>query len=315
MQALSLSGLRFNPEITFTSGQTFRWRKITTREGIGWVGVVMGHVLFVNDDEILCLGRAVGSSESDRTDFEETFSSYFSFRDNMQEIRRSFPYDKFLSESIRTYDGLRILTQDPWECLISFVCSINKNIPGIISMIELLSCRFGKKIITLDRPVFSFPTASKLHEASKSDLLDCKVGFRWRFIQFISRQVASGKFDLYSLSGKRYNELRTELISELSGNTLGVGHKVADCVSLFAYHCTDAFPIDVWILRCLKTHYAEKFGMVTLLEHRNALSPRLYDAVQEKALAYFGGYCGYAQQYLYMKIRDDDLAIRKAEKV
>jgi N-glycosylase/DNA lyase len=314
MQALSLSGLRFNPEVTFTSGQTFRWRKVTIREGVGWLGVVSRYVLLVNSAQIRCLGRWRGPSDSDRTGFEETFRSYLSFRDDLNKIHSSFPHDRFLSDSIRTYDGLRILTQNPWECLISFVCSINKNIPGIISMIELLSCRFGEKIITLDRPIFSFPEPSRLQRASKSDLLHCKVGFRWRFIQFISRQVASGKFDLYSLSSKRYNELRNALISELSGNTLGVGHKVADCVSLFAYHRTEAFPIDVWILRCLKKYYAEKLDMSSLLEHRNALSPKLYEALQQRALNYFGNYCGYAQQYLYMKIRNDTAVIRKTEK-
>ena len=315
MKTLSLSELQFNPEVTFTSGQTFRWRKITTQDGIEWLGVVSGHVLLVDNAQIRCIGRwRSSSSESDQTDFDETFRSYFSFRDNLHKIHSSFPQDQFLSDSIRTYGGLRILTQDPWECLVSFVCSINKNIPGISSMIELLSSRFGEKIITLNGPIFSFPTASKLQEASKSELLDCKVGFRWRFIQFISRQVASGKFDLYSLRHKKYDELRNDLISELSGNTLGVGHKVADCVSLFAYHRTEAFPIDVWILRCLKKQYADKFGFGTLLEHRNALTPKLYESVHERALKYFGPYCGYAQQYLYMKIRDDDHAIRSKEK-
>jgi N-glycosylase/DNA lyase len=310
MQTLSLSELKFIPEITFTSGQTFRWRRIPTRRGIEWLGVVHGDAVIVNSAEIRCVASLRNRSEPYSRDFSEVFGSYFSFSDNLNEITKSFPRDQFLLDSVRMYEGLRILTQDPWECLVSFVCSINKNIPGITSMIELLSNRFGVKIVELDRAVYSFPSPSTLAKASKLDLLSCRVGFRWKYIQFIARQVASGRTDLYSLNSKGYHELRNELISDLSGKTFGVGQKVADCVSLFAYHRMEAFPIDVWILRCLKNHYAEELNLAALLEQRKTLSPKLYEAIRENVLRYFGEFCGYAQQYLYMRIRDDH-AIQK----
>lgn len=307
MQTLSLSELSFNPEYTFTSGQTFRWRRISKGVETAWLGVVSGYVVKVTKNEIQSVGSSELRSQSTAFDFCEIFRTYLSFEDDLNAIYGTFPKDKFLFDALKQYKGLRILTQDPWECLVSFVCSINKNIPAIASMIELLSNRFGDKIMSLDRPIHSFPSPSRLAQATKNDLLNCKVGFRWRFVQFIAKQVASGRLDLDSLRNNAYQELRKYLISELSGNTFGVGPKVADCVSLFAYHKREAFPIDVWILRCLKNYYARKMSLGNLLIDRQSLTPRLYNIVHDKAFRYFGHYCGYAQQYLYMKIRADTI--------
>ncbi|MGI0090375.1 MAG: DNA glycosylase, partial [Nitrososphaerales archaeon] len=228
---------------------------------------------------------------------------YFSASDDLDSILASFPQgDENLLNATQMFSGLRLLTQDPWECLISFVCSINCNIPSIKLKIENLSRRFGDEIESgLDCKWYSFPSPRSLARAEKRELLDCKVGFRWKYIKFIAKKVETGDLDLEKLSRLKYQEALSELISEISGNTFGVGPKVADCVLLYALHKTEAFPIDVWILRCLKQYYRD----LIKIRNCNSLTPKTYFELSELMREKFGSCAGYAQLFLYAKMRHD----------
>lgn len=299
---VDISGIPFDPDYTFTSGQTFRWTRVLDGGQLQWRGVINGFAVRITKNRAQCLGTAEGRVESD---FSELIYSYLSSKDDLKLINESFPREPYLQGALREFDGLRILKQDPWECLLSFICSINKNIPSIADAIERLSVKFGKRIETTGEACFSFPTPRSLAKASKSDLVSCKVGFRWRYIQHAARQVASGIVDLQSLSRRTYDEGRRDLIAELSGKTFGVGPKVADCVLLFSLHKLEAFPLDVWMLRCIREKYPGLFEANGDSSNRGSLTLRRYEAMHDAAMSYFGPYCGYAQQYLYMKVRRD----------
>ena len=299
MSSLSLTEINFDPALVFMSGQTFRWRRVDRSEE--WIGVVSGNLLKATPNQL----SVVASERGQKVSFQEYFTRYFSFEDNLKIIKDSLPRDKYLIDAISKAPFLRILRQDPWECLISFVCSINKNIPAISDCVERLTVKFGRPIANLDRKYHSFPEPRALALATKSELMACNVGFRWRYIQYIARMVNSGKLDLDSLDKKSYDAARKTLISELSGLTLGVGPKVADCVLLFSLHKCESFPLDVWMLRCIKKYYASNLGMDPFLNEKKSISRGNYEKIQPRLRKYFGPFAGYAQQYLYVKIRND----------
>src|SRR5579875_264302 len=297
--------LIFEPSHTFESGQVFRWSPIGNQKQ-EWLGVVSGRILKVSKSVVSLLGEDRKLKEST----EELVKRFFSLGDDLEEISLSFPKDPYLDSALSQFSGLRLLTQDPWECLVSFLCSINCNIPSIRAKIENLCLKFGRKIETdLNIEAYSFPEASALATAKKHELLACKLGFRWKYVSFLAKLIASGQLDLKSLSSLGYREARELLISEISGNTFGVGPKIADCLLLFSSRKLEAFPIDVWILRCIRENYSQ------LLPHGGDqnrpqgfpehLSLSMYLRLGDNLRSYFGKYAGYAQQYLYMKRRTE----------
>lgn len=291
-QELLLPAIEFEPSTTLASGQVFRWRP-TDHDQKQWLGIVSKSIIKLSKE------RATIFSETESKEDFEFLLSYLSASEDLETIFSSFPADSVLQQSRKRLRGLRLLTQDPWECLISFICSINCNIPSIRNKIENISCRFGSKISTdLDLLAYSFPTPKSLARASKKELLACNLGFRWRFVKFIAEQVDSGKLDLGEISKLEYTRALQELLSNASRKTLGVGPKVADCALLYSMHKTEAFPIDVWILRCLKQYYSNNLALP------NAhLSQKAYCQISESMRKRFGKYCGYAQLYLYVMIR------------
>jgi N-glycosylase/DNA lyase len=298
---ISLREINFDPAATFECGQCFRWRPLSQRKG-EWIGTVGGAVLITTRSEVRLVGGKTSGS------LEETVARYFSFQDDLQKIELSLPKDEFLECAMQEYAGLRVLTQDPWECLISFVCSINSNIPSIKAKIENLSRRYGTQIdSSFGGPAYSFPEPSALARAEKKGLLECKTGFRWRYIKFLARKVSSGELDLDKLGKMPYREAHDYLVSEVSRNTFGVGPKVADCVLLFSYHMLDSFPIDVWIARCIRNLYQRSLS----IPEWNSLTPKRYQQISKIMRDRFGENSGYAQQYLYAKFRADEAHSKK----
>ena len=283
----------FSASFTFNSGQVFRWRQ--AGEGNqSFVGVVSGSILKITNGFAICLGRTKTA-----TDFTELISRYFSFDDHIDDILSSFPKDDlFLQKCVSEFPGLRLLTQDPWECLISFVCSINCNIPSIKLKIENLSRKYGEPIETdLGERFHSFPTPVALSKAEKRDLLSCKLGFRWKYVRFIARQVRKGNLDLEKIRELPYLNAINELVSEISGKTFGVGPKVADCVLLYSFHKKEAFPIDVWLMKYVKQIYKGNLKAV------GGLTRKKYFETGDYMRNKFGKNAGYAQLFLYEKIR------------
>jgi N-glycosylase/DNA lyase len=304
MQSLKIdfTGQEFNPAHTLGSGQVFRW-KMVGGDPSDWLGVIQGSIVRIRDNSVTLLGRV-----NEGGNFDELISRYFSCPDDLSQIFSTFPKnDPFLLASLSDFRGLRLLTQDPWECLISFVCSINCNIPSIKLKIENLSKKFGENIdVGLDERFYAFPTPSSLSKAGKSELISCKLGFRWKYVKFIAKQVERGALDLGRISSMSYSLAVNELVSEVSGKTFGIGPKVADCALLYSFHRLEAFPLDVWILK-----YVQRiFGQNDLV--RGALSNKKYQSVGGEMRKRFGENAGYAQLYLYEKIRRSGLIQNKA---
>ena len=295
-------GFEFNPGYTFESGQVFRWRK--SEDDRHWTGIVSGNVISVNELRANVLSKTETGTTS-VTRCAETIHEYFSERENLNEIISTFPKDELLTKATKKYSGLRLLTQDPWECLISFVCSINSNIPSIKFKIENLCRTFGEKIAAdTIQEAYSFPTPISLARAEKSQLIECKVGFRWKYIQHIAKKVESGELDLQYIRKLPYEKARAELISSESHITFGVGPKVADCVMLFSMSKSEAFPMDVWMNRCISQYY---FELVQDLfpNGKISFSGSRYFEAGNIMRRHFGKYAGYAQQYLYMYTRNN----------
>ena len=213
-------------------------------------------------------------------------------------VLKTFPKDKPMQTAVAACSGLRILRQDPWECLASFILSSTKQIVQIRQIIALLCERFGGPIKRCGvEPVarpdsatgrtlqFAFPSPAKIAHTTETELRACKMGFRAPHLLAAARQVASGKIDLERLRHLPLAEAREELM-ELRG----VGGKIADCVLLFAYGFDSAFPVDVWVGRALRELYFSR---------RHVTAKRLHHF----AATHFGPHAGYARQYLFHYMR------------
>jgi N-glycosylase/DNA lyase len=195
---------------------------------------------------------------------------------------RKIALDDRMTEAIEKYRGLRIMRQDPWECLISFLCSLAKNIRNIQNTVENICERFGKPVSLDGRRSWTFPEPGKLSDLKA--LRGAKAGFRAGYIVNANSQVTEDF--LNGLSSLDYPEARAKLMLLVKG----VGGKVADCVLLFAYGFLQAFPVDRWIRREMCRIY---FGGQKVAA----------DKIREFAQIYFGGYAGYAQEYLFYHAR------------
>ena len=200
--------------------------------------------------------------------------NYFALDTDYASIRASLPSDETSLLSKEISSGIRILNQDKWEALCSFIISQNNNIPRIKKLIEALSKEFGEKIETSDGIFYSFPEAEKIASADIEALRALKLGFRAEYVLDAAKKVVNEPDFL-----ERVSLLDTKEATKLLCEIKGVGPKVASCALLFGFGKKDAFPIDVWVKRILDKYYP-------------SLS---YD----KAGEYFGEYAGIAQQYLF----------------
>lgn len=172
--------------------------------------------------------------------------NYFDIHTNYTELLDDFQGDKILEKARSVCGGIRILRQDPWETLISFIISANNNIPRIQNIIDRLCSNFGQKI----KNGFSFPTAQELANYTKDDLSVLKAGFRSRYIIDAIKKVNSGEINL-----DEFYKMNTPNAKENLMQICGVGNKVSDCILLFAYHKMDSFPVDVWMKKTLNEYY------------------------------------------------------------
>ncbi len=262
----------FNLGYTLSCGQVFRWEK-----NDWWTGVVNGAVIRAKQEgtELLI------DSSLDR----EFIWKYFRLDDDMEIIYSDINKDSLMDSLIQKYRGLRLIRQDPWECLVSFICSSNNTIRNITYSIKCMCERFGREI---EKGYYSFPAPEVLAEIQLSDLRSCKLGFRAPRILNIASMIANREFDLYGIKGLPYMEGRRELVK-----IAGVGNKIADCVLLFAFEKLESFPVDTHIEQIMDRFYGENWG--------SAKKSKKRDEIAEFARRYFGKYCGYAQEYLYME--------------
>jgi len=277
----------FSLEHTLRCGQSFRWRKL----GDWWYGVVDEKVVKIRqiNDEL----RFQTFPEEMDTDFVK---NYFRLDDNLPHILSRISRDKHIRRAIQRFSGLRIIRQQPWECLISYICATYKNIPTIKETILNLSKRFGTKITFDGYDFYTFPKPSNLANANVEELRECKLGFRAKRVLKTSRTIHKEKLDLKTLRKTGYEHARNQLLS-----LPGVGQKVADCVLLFSLDKLKAFPVDVWMKRIILKYYSSHFEPLFTEKIRNkrSLTPREYREISLFGQRYFGRYAGYAQEYLF----------------
>lgn len=266
----------FEPKDVFECGQCFRWNK---EENGSYTGVFHNYVLNVEkkDKKIIFTGNC---------DSFDIIESYFDLkRDYKSIIKKLEIVDDNLRNSISYGKGIRILNQDLWETLISFIISANNNIPRIKGIIERISKAYGNKIDFNGKEYYSFPTPKQLSKARVEDLRELGLGFRDVRVYETTQKISSGEVKLEELYNVSTNEARERLL-ELSG----VGPKVADCILLFSdLKRFDVFPIDVWVRRVMNELYVHN-------PDENKVSKK---EIQKIADEKFGALQGIAQQYLF----------------
>jgi N-glycosylase/DNA lyase len=271
---------------TLDSGQVFRWRQVNG----SWLGVVGKRQvrLTQRSDGILAEAHAPAENWDWLREFLQTDVE-------LEKILQTFPNDEPMKHTAAECRGLRVLRQEPWECLASFILSATKQIVQIRQIVAQLCTCFGEQLADGDDDLAcAFPSAEKIAGVTERDLRNCKMGFRAPHLLGAARDIAEGKLDLNALRYLPYVEARMELI-----RLRGVGGKIADCVLLFAYGFDSAFPVDVWVERALQTLYFPK---------RRVTEKRL----RHFAATHFGPHAGYAQQYLFHYMRTKREQPRKA---
>jgi N-glycosylase/DNA lyase len=277
----------FNLDHTLQCGQVFRWKK----HDDWWYGIVTEKPLKIRQ-------------KSNMLEFEGTdadfIKKYFRLDDPLPLILSKINKDAYIRKAIQNFHGLRLIRQNPWECLISYICATYKNIPASQNMINNLAKQFGHKT-TLERHTFyTFPTPKRLANASITKLAHCKLGFRAKNIQETAKKIHQKTLNLTELEKTPYETAKNELLK-----LPGVGNKVADCVLLFSLNKLEAFPIDVWMKKIMLENYHQHFddAFVQKASKRKPLTTSDYKRIGSFARDYFGKQAGYAQQYLFHQER------------
>ena len=234
----------FEPKHIFECGQCFRWN---LEDDGSYTGVVKESVLNVKkvQDDIIIKGIC-------KDNIEDVCIKYFDLdKDYEQTKEKLSKIDDNLKLSIKYGEGIRILNQDLWETLISFIISANNNIPRIKGIIERISKKYGKEIKWNNKSYYTFPTPEELSKASIKDLRLLGLGFRDTRVYETTKMVKEKQIDLEKLEEiEDINKLREELLK-----FPGVGPKVADCIMLFSMKKYEVFPIDVWVKRVMTELY------------------------------------------------------------
>lgn len=279
---MKLGTVPFNLDATLCCGQVFRWN----RKDDWWYGVAKNKTIKI---------RQINSGIESSMD-EDFITNYFGLDDDLQKISAEISKDTHIKKALRHFWGLRIIRQDPWECLISYICATYKNIPAINRMLLELSRKFGEKTKLDGMEFFTFPTPQNLAEASCKDLFECGLGYRAKYVQETSKRIFENNFELEHIKQLPYDQAKKALCK-----FAGVGPKVADCVLLFSMGKLEAFPVDRWIERVILNHYAKQLpdDFAQKLAAREGLSNSEYAKLNAFGREYFGEYAGYAQEYLY----------------
>ncbi|HAN22115.1 MAG: hypothetical protein A2Y15_01465 [Clostridiales bacterium GWF2_36_10] len=234
----------FDLEQTFDCGQCFRFEK--DNDGF-FRGIANNRQLVLRQD-----GDTVTFFDITKEEFNEKWKSYFDLDRDYAKILNELSFDCHVKKACEETSGIRILRQDSWEILCSFIISQNNNIPRIKKIIASLCSLLGEPIIG---NIYSFPSAEKVFKAGIEGLEPIKSGFRAKYIFDAAEKVANKIIDLEKIQSLNYSEAKKSLM-----NIKGVGEKVADCVLLFGFGFHEAFPRDVWVNRVIEKHYGKDFS-------------------------------------------------------
>lgn len=268
----------------FECGQCFRWDK---QEDGSYIGVIKNGVLKVSKQgkSVAFEGVLEGDINSIVYDYFDLETNYNDFKDRLSKI------DDNMKRSIEFGNGIRILNQDLWEMVISFIISANNNIPRIKGIINRISEKVGQKVTWNGKDYFLFPSPEELSKLSVADLRALGTGFRDKRIYNTTQMIINKEINLDSLIKIRSTEeIRNELLK-----LDGVGEKVADCILLFALHRFDTFPVDVWVRRVMNVLYIHNEDEAKVNKKQ----------IREVAYSLFGEIEGIAQQYLFYWAREN----------
>jgi len=285
---LERSSLPFDLDHTLSCGQVFRWEKL---DG-WWYGVAGQRVVKIRQ-----MRDKLEFQTFPPTDDTEFIRNYFRLDDNLSRILLRIDKDQHIQRAIQYAHGLRITRQDPWECLVSYICATYKNIPAIKNAILNLAKEFGRKIRVDHHEFYTFPDPHSISAIDLETLERCRLGYRARFVLETSRIIHRCEdCDLEALRLMNYEEAKRVLLQ-----LPGVGHKTADCVLLFALDRLEAFPVDTWIKKAILSYYSSHFEkrFIEEISSRPSLTPREYREIGSFGRRYFGKYAGYAQEYLF----------------
>lgn len=276
----------FNIGEILECGQCFRFTKI---DEMHYVIVAKNKVLYIKQED-----DRVVFYPCNKKDFENIWIDYFDLNTDYYKIKKEIcKNDDIMTKAVSYGEGIRILKQDKFECLISFIISQNNRIPQIKKVIENISREYGKKF----GDFYLFPTLEELSVADLETLAKLKTGFRNKYILSAIDLIKNSKLSLEELAEKDTDTIRKELMK-----IKGVGHKVADCVIMFAYSRCECFPTDVWVKRIMNTLYFDN-------EEKDV------EYIHSFAYKKFGAYAGYAQQYLFNYARAGSIGKKEDKNV
>lgn len=268
----------FEPKDIFECGQCFRWNK---QPDDSYTGVFGENVLNIKKENNKIIFKGIC-----KENIIKTCADYFDLDTNYEKIKQELSdIDEPLKKSVEYGKGIRILQQDLWETIISFIISANNNIPRIKGIIERMSKQYGKPIIWNNNTYYTFPSPEELGKASVDDLRKLGLGFRDIRVQQTTQKVLERQIDLEELKQEKEVIKIREKLLELPG----VGPKVADCILLFGLHKYEVFPIDVWVRRVMNELYLNKEDETKIKQTEIAT------LAQKK----YGNLAGLAQQYLF----------------
>jgi N-glycosylase/DNA lyase len=269
----------FDPKHIFECGQCFRWM---AEEDGSYTGVAKGKVINVSREN-----DTVYIKNSSLKDFNDIWKDYFDLNTDYTKIKNILKnMDEHLEKATEFGWGIRILRQDPWEMIISFIISSNNRIPMIQRAIGNLSRQYGTYIGQYNGvDYYDFPTPEQLNKASIEDIRACSTGFRDKYIKSTTEAVINNNDDVY-----KYNSLSTEECRKELMKFNGIGPKVCDCIALFGMQKYDTFPVDVWVKRVMQEFYVD--------DDMSLPKMRTY------AIDKFGDLSGFAQQYLFYYARE-----------
>ena len=286
----------FNIKQILECGQCFRWERISDTN---YIIVAYRRVI-----EVVQEGDKVTILNTNMKDFDEIWKDYFDLNVNYEEVKEELSKDELLKKSVEFGYGIRILNQDPFEMLISFIISARNSIPSIMKTIKKISERWGDKIEYKGNIYYAFPTPEQLKEAKLEEIKETGASFRSKYIiDTISKVNAAIEAKNDGTLNEELQQFDLEYIKSLPvddchkalQNFMGVGAKVADCIMLFSMSKHSAFPVDVWIKRAMIHFY---------------LAPDVsLNKIRVFGRDKFGELAGLAQQYLFYYARENNIKV------
>lgn len=280
MESITFSTNDFNLKHIFLCGQCFRWDE---NDDGSFTGVAFGRAVKIKSSD-----KYITLFNTNLQEFNEIWSKYFDISRNYGELKCNIAKDDIMRAAVEYGSGIRILRQDTWETVISFIISASNNIPRIKGIISRLCELYGNKIEAFGNTYYSFPTPEALKGVSEEDLAPIRSGFRAKYIADAVNAYFDGRLCIENFPSMSTDEIKKQLLS-----IKGIGNKVADCILLFGCGRFDVFPVDTWIKKAMQSLYpkeCKRCGDIRLAGEQ-----------------YFGENCGLAQQYLFYYARENKL--------